>query len=560
MAGMSPTVANDLVISFTALLTLLLAALLVRVIRLPPSPPLNPAAKQKLDELDTQFEDELRTDARVRARACGRKGVKKKDIRVEYRKRRVWKASRVLTGATRYGGITISGAGLAIVVPSLPHFPPISSAFTRFLGAAGAIVAAMAMVWDGSEFLRGTLERRHESRNRIGISAEEYGQLPALLIEPISERAEKELRLCCKRLAKDVEKEARRWAGEEEITLEDIGEAWGKLVTSRVLAIPAVRSRKVSVLLDLATLVELIAVAGILYLIFLSLVKTKLPTGQYWPVVVTVAALLVLYLVLLNGPRAMAAAWKRRRIPLTIIRTLASGLWGSLAWLVQKGPVLVGDLFRIRPRDKDPDIAGNISRTRPGPGKEGLVTAESVSDRDNGVGTEMASQASQFMTVQGSGKAEAYPMNDFSAHDPSSVNRTIPLQVKFNRYYKGIVLFGRCPRCAHDDGINVFIPNTWATVGGTAAQSTAYIQPKSVTGIPAIEATAQQAIEGYAVEGWVSYTSEPWHAGTDEIVEVIVCRCGHEHDHQPPSGRSGCGYWAYLHLLKGTIRNDRSAG
>jgi hypothetical protein len=151
-------------------------------------------------------------------------------------------------------------------------------------------------------------------------------------------------------------------------------------------------------------------------------------------------------------------------------------------------------------------------------------------------------------------------MNDFSAYDLSCVNRTITLTMKFNRYYKGIVLFGSCPRCQHADGINVFIPSTWATVAGTAAPRAAYIQPTLATGIPATGATAENAIEGYEVEGWVSYTTKPWRAETEEIVEVIVCRCGHEHDHQPPSGRSGCGYWAYLHLLKGTIRDDRSAG
>ena len=269
---MSPAAVNDLVLSFMTLLTLLLAMSLAAVIRLPSWPTLNPAAKLELGTLTAQFKGDLRNDAGVRARARGRKEISKEDIRAEYRERRVRKAARILEGVTRYGGITISGVGLAITLPSLPHFPPLPHGGVKFLSGAGAIVAAIAMVYDSSDFLRDMVGRRRRSKNRAGTSAGKGNQprsaQTASQIEHNSERerAEKELWRCCERLAKDVEKEARRRAGEKEIKPEDIREAWRTLVRPHVLApstIPTVRSRKASILLSLATLVEIITVAGI---------------------------------------------------------------------------------------------------------------------------------------------------------------------------------------------------------------------------------------------------------------------------------------------------------
>jgi hypothetical protein len=342
-------------------------------------------------------------------------------------------------------------------------------------------------------------------------------------------------------------------------------------------------------------------------------------------------------------------------------------------------------------------------------------------------------------------------MLEFCSFNPSYVNGFILLRKKSTDYYKGTVVFGTCPRCAHADGINVLIPRTWATVRQpiAAASFLAAYMPSVLT-IPPGKLGVEQAEEKRdAVVGWVSYTTErrrsyttgtaakqthqaaeqadqaaeqadqaqahqaaaeanqaaarahqaaeqadkaaaqahqaieiefiAWeddtasepkivffkertekdthktvretvnaetvkdartakapgetvkagvfvkdgqivkiipgkdsqesggkkplgegegeivevHArdfcreqppekrkhgvvkrtywamkkqlgflppaeATDEIVEVIVCRCGHEHDHQPPSGRFGCGYWAYLHLPKGTFKDDNS--
>ena len=198
----------------------------------------------------------------------GRSGAGKRSVRktswAEYRGLRIPRAPRALQRVTRYGGVTISGAGLTIAVPTLPHFPPLSPGAEKLLSGVGIIVAAIAMVFDSSEFLRDMVERRRNSENGR-ISPQEHDQLRdtsgASPVDDVSERAEKELRRCCKRLAKDVEKEARRWAGETEITDIDIEEAWAKLVrpyepdqpTERVIAAP--RSRRVSILLDVAAVI-----------------------------------------------------------------------------------------------------------------------------------------------------------------------------------------------------------------------------------------------------------------------------------------------------------------
>lgn len=375
---MSPAVVNGLVLSCVALLTLLLAALLIVVLRLPPVPALNPAAEEKLKELLARFADEVRDGADARARVRGRNKISKKDIRAEYRERRVPRVPRIFRRVTPYGGVTISGVGIVIAVRSLPQFPPPSPG----VSGAGAVVAAMAMVFDGSEFLRGVAERRRRSKSFIGT--------PAVL--PISDRAEKKLGQCCGRLANGVEKEARRRAGEREITSENIEEAWRKLVKPRmatVPAVPAVRSRKTTILVSLGTLAQLLVAAGILYLIFL-LAKAKLPAGQYWPAVVVIAAIFILYLALLNGPRLIAAAWEHRHILGTIIGTtgtLGSGFMAGAAWLVQNGRALTAParrLFRIGRK--------GTGRARSDAGKEAPAMTESTSGMDETAGATTANQ------------------------------------------------------------------------------------------------------------------------------------------------------------------------
>jgi hypothetical protein len=145
---------------------------------------------------------------------------------------------------------------------------------------------------------------------------------------------------------------------------------------------------------------------------------------------------------------------------------------------------------------------------------------------------------------------------DFSCN-PSWGNLTVRLYERFNSDYKGVVLFGSCPNCKHDDGINMFIPTTWAAITGPGHPAVAYISATAY-----LEAAAPGAgpdAGGREIEALACDTPDP-RLGVgkeEEIVEVIVCRCGKEHDHQPPSGRYGCGYWAYLHLPKATIPNGQ---
>jgi hypothetical protein len=171
--AVSPAAVNALVLSFAALLALMLAASLIVVIRLPSWPALDPAAKRELDTRTARLGIELLKRARARAGGRG-KEVSKKDIRAEYRELRIRRGPRAFQRVTRYGGVAISGAGLTIAVPSLPHFPPLSSGAEKFLSGAGIVVAAIAMVFDGSEFLRDMVERRRNSGNGIGASAEEH--------------------------------------------------------------------------------------------------------------------------------------------------------------------------------------------------------------------------------------------------------------------------------------------------------------------------------------------------------------------------------------------------
>ena|ERR1700728_3950345 len=134
---------------------------------------------------------------------------------------------------------------------------------------------------------------------------------------------------------------------------------------------------------------------------------------------------------------------------------------------------------------------------------------------------------------------------DFCGYDPSWADLPIPLQGTFKKDYGGIALFGPCPRCKHDDGINIFIPTTWATVttGGSPGSSF-------------VSAALSQGTERVLQWQGSDQPATGPEAQAPEVVEVVVCRCGDERLHKPPSGRSGCGYWGYLHLHKGTIPDD----
>lgn len=140
----------------------------------------------------------------------------------------------------------------------------------------------------------------------------------------------------------------------------------------------------------------------------------------------------------------------------------------------------------------------------------------------------------------------------FRGYDPAWAGQPIRLTGRVNARYGGITLFGPCPNCGHLDGINVFIPTTWATTAAAAAP-----------GGPAIHAAAYAHLavgEPQVAPPWAEVQWEPPGAGVTssgplarypDITEVISCHCGVDFKHQPPAGRAGCGYWAYLRLRKG---------
>jgi hypothetical protein len=146
---------------------------------------------------------------------------------------------------------------------------------------------------------------------------------------------------------------------------------------------------------------------------------------------------------------------------------------------------------------------------------------------------------------------------DFSSYNPSRANLTIPLSERFSSDYKGVVLFGPCPNCDHDDGINLFIPTTWATITGPGRTALPYIAEPAYR---AVQAAGTGPVAGVReLKAMASDTPDPGPGAMkeEEIVELIVCHCGKEHDHEPPAGRSGCGYWAYLHLPKKMMSNGQ---
>lgn len=392
---MSAGTANDLVSAFTVLLTLLLALSLYAVIRLPRWPPLSPAAELDLGNLITQLDTEVREDAGLRARARGREQVAKKDIQAEYRDRLVRKMPRTLIGVSRYGGITISGAGFAIALPSLPHFPPLSPAQTKLLTAGGLAVAAIAMIYDSSEFLHDAVGRRREAKKRLVIPVQQIRQPASTLEQPplevLNKSAQEVLRRRGEQLARRVTKAARSQADENEVTSDDISDAWRRAVGPRKAtapAVPAARPRKTSVLLGLAAFVRLIVLAGALYFIF-SWAKGKLPNGQYWPFIAIIAALFILYLMLVNLPRAVTAVFKRH----DSLGDLAAGIARSLARLLPKGRALSGSLFWLPRRGGTRPISGNLTVTQPDVLQRSPALTEGTSYSD------YAMRSEHFMTT-----------------------------------------------------------------------------------------------------------------------------------------------------------------
>ena len=134
----------------------------------------------------------------------------------------------------------------------------------------------------------------------------------------------------------------------------------------------------------------------------------------------------------------------------------------------------------------------------------------------------------------------------FCGFNPAWASEPILLQGRFNKDYGGIVLLGRV--------LDVDM----------ATGSTCSFRPPGRRR----RASVRPAFTSSVRQLWVSLGPSPrrvvqWlgpdstehgpEARAGAVVEIAVCRCGKDHEHQPPSGKSGCGFWTYVHLEKGTI-------
>jgi histone H3/H4 len=375
----SPAVADGLLLSFIALLTLWLGASVVVVINTPAYPRLEGTAKEALGARITNFGNDVLRDAGQRASARGWRHISKKDVQAAYRERR--RVPRALQEITRFRAFTISTAAFILALPSFSFFPHLSPGHKAFSDSAGAAVAAIGFVFDGSEVSRVVFKFRRKPRN--------------------SARAEAKLRRLCERLARQVEKEARRCGGETVITADDVSTAWEQLVKipegvkknifAILLVVPVLR--RAPVLRGAVSLAAVICLTGILYFGF-SLLTTKLATRAILAFVVIVLTLFAFYLILVNSPRALAAVWKHRRDPVTIVRALPGALWASLAWLARKSQAVVGSLFRsqtgtVKEGPPNSGVQGPPSTEEPGP-----PTSEEAPHRGQERQTAMASQSS----------------------------------------------------------------------------------------------------------------------------------------------------------------------
>jgi hypothetical protein len=179
----------------------------------------------------------------------------------------------------------------------------------------------------------------------------------------------------------------------------------------------------------------------------------------------------------------------------------------------------------------------------------------------------------------GAGLAPARPGDPvpFCGYDTGWEVLPVRLTGRSNQEYGGLTLFGPCPRCRHPDGINVFIPTTWASLAAVPAAA------GPAPGGPVVRVAAYAHLAAVAVEpaaGWQVIEWEPdrpppggpaqpgaggrpGRSGAarrpgppqPDLVEVISCQCGLEASHHPPAGKAGCGYWTYLRVQPGPGRD-----
>jgi len=366
---MSGAAVSDLVLLVTALLLIVIA----RTLTWPPPRwlYLQPEAERTLRRLAGQFQNDLRRDAAASPRAVKRKKIVKRDIKAEYYMRRQWPGKtehfvEILRRAA--GGITFGVVVLVVAVLALPFLARPLHDVAGTADYAGPPLAALGLVVAATKFL----DKPDGLRDALPPAGQQLSGLPPDPPGKDSDPVAKALERYSGRATKAVRKHARSTAARDrrrrdDISEEEIAKAWDRVVIPR-LDVPAplpVKSRRAWIASGVAVLV---ATASI-YLIFVLAIP-KLSLGVPWRLVVIAASLLVLYGLM----RAIVGVWRHRK-----------ALLGKLVRATRKGRALAASLFRIPRRGRDQPIPGNVPRIRPNAGKEGPATAESNSDRDNGV-------------------------------------------------------------------------------------------------------------------------------------------------------------------------------
>jgi hypothetical protein len=109
-------------------------------------------------------------------------------------------------------------------------------------------------------------------------------------------------------------------------------------------------------------------------------------------------------------------------------------------------------------------------------------------------------------------------------------------------HYGGVFLSGDCPTCQHLNGINVFVPTTWAT--GDDGQSA-----PSTLSTPATLKTLELDDERATVSD--SNPAMSKRSNSAPPLEVVLCQCNEVHENTA-KGKTGCGRWGYVVVKEGS--------
>jgi hypothetical protein len=334
---MSAADINALVLASTALL---LVASAIAVIR-PPLRRLTPKAELILRDLARQFREELSQGAADSARLSGRSKIGGREIKAEYRKRRLWpgKVAHFLAFLRSRRGATILGVtGFVIAVLALPF---LTSRFPVVTDSAGYIAVPLGAL--GIVLATKFLDKPYRDAHAVPMADVPWRNEPA----------DRKLR----RYSARVERATRRYARSgarnkgrmERVTAAEVCSAWWKLVIPKAdsPAAAAVRSRAVVIVSGAAVCV--VAVPA-LYLVFVIAIP-KLPIREYWKSAVIVVSLFALYWLLGKSEPLLRG-----------VAAVSARLTKLLSAALRKSWAFAGRIFRLLPgprpaRVLEPDTA-----------------------------------------------------------------------------------------------------------------------------------------------------------------------------------------------------------